>query len=192
MSIKYSGLLSLLILVQLSSATFSWGRCPSVPDSPAPSGSYFMYNQGAFDASSYLGTWNNMLRNKDFTFSKGNCTQAYYHLRSDNKIAVVNSEIVNGQNSTAIGVAEIDTGATGELLVKFSLFSPWANYIVAYTDYENSSLVFSCFSVGVAHWKWAWILTRSVDLQIPNFFYDAIEDYGIPLDAMETVIQANC
>ena len=189
-SVLSQAVLVLLFSAQLSSSTFARGPCPSVPSTPESG--YFMFNTSAFDAPSYLGTWNNMLRNKDFSFSVGNCTQAYYYPGADGNLVVVNSEIVNGANSTSVGAARIDANVQGELFVRFSSAAPWANYLVAYTDYTQTGLVFSCFAVGFGHYKWAWIMSRDIANQIPAFYYDAIEDYGIPLSDMEVVIQSNC
>ena len=184
------GSIIFLLLLDFCSGTFSWGGCPSVP--ATPQSGYFMYSQNEFDVTGYLGTWTNTLRNKDFKYSFGNCTQAYYSIRPDGNLAVLNSEIVDGKNSSALGEARIDSEVAGKLFVRFSKFAPWGNYLVAYTDYVNTSLVLSCFSAGIAHWKWAWILVRDNHGEVPSFFYDAIEEFGIHLSEMEDVIQTDC
>ena len=113
-------------------------------------------------------------------------------MQSSEVIGALNSEIVNGSNSSVISELTLEGKTPGQLHVRFSIFAPKADYKVVYTDYLKTSLVFSCFSIGFAHWKWAWILVRNSAEEIPEFYYQAITDYGIPLSGMISPSHIDC
>ncbi|MBQ2006062.1 MAG: lipocalin family protein, partial [Bacteroidales bacterium] len=79
------------------------------------------------DLSSYLGTWYELAR-FDHTFERGmQEVMAFYELRDDGKIDVINSGIKNGKYKVAYGKAKL-TDETGVLRVSF--FGPF------YSDYR--------------------------------------------------------
>ena len=197
MGLRVRLLMILLISENIASVlcTFSWGPCPSLPGnqealffpSIEPS---FTYATGQLNPVEYLGDWYDTLRNKDFKYAKGNCTQAFYYIQNG-KVGVQNSEIVDGKNSSITGEVFLDSDIQGQLYAKFFRFAPLGDYKVIHTDYKNTALVFSCVSVWVAHWKWAWVLVRNRRTKV-EFYNKAIESLGIPLDGMVRTNQDVC
>jgi apolipoprotein D and lipocalin family protein len=170
--------LALLFLTASVSATFSWGWCPSRTP------------QAKFNAQAYMGTWYELVRNKDMPYELGNCNKAQYTLLDTGYISVNNSEIVNDELSFILGSAYCEKGV-GQCYVRFSELAPWGDYEVLATDYESYSVVFSCFSVFFAHWKWAWVLSRDISLDATNFL-PTIEGLGIPASALYFTSQTGC
>lgn len=174
-------LLVLLTVVMMIGVegTFSWGSCPKVE------------LQEDFDISRYTGTWYEAIRSKDMPYEKGTCSRAQYGLNGDGTVSVVNSEARDNKWNSVNGYAYCDKKAPSQCHVKFSRFAPAGDYKVVKTDYKNYSLVFSCFSIGVAHWKWVWVLARQ-----PNFdfaqFVPEIESFGIPSSKLYYTPQDNC
>lgn len=177
-------------------STFGWGPCPSVFQSPEPivslKESGFLYSTSEFSAIDFLGLWFDIYRNIDFTYAKGNCTQALYYISPDNKIIAQNSELVNQVNTSARAEVFIDPSIQGQLYAKFFHFAPAGDYKVVHTDYGRTSLIFSCTSLIVAHKKFAWILGRNINVKPPDFYFKLIEDFGIPLDSLQKTIHENC
>lgn len=184
-----------MLCVQVLS-TFGWGPCPSVFQSPEPivslKESGFLYSFSEFSAVDFLGLWFDIYRNIDFVYAKGNCTQALYYISPDNKIIAKNSEIVNQVNCSAQAEVFIDSSIQGQLYAKFFHFAPAGDYKVVHTDYNNTSLIFSCTSLIVAHKKYAWILGRNINVRLPEFYFKLIEDYGITTDYLQKTIHENC
>jgi apolipoprotein D and lipocalin family protein len=152
----------------------------------------FFYSFSDLSPSDFLGTWLDVYRSQDFPYAKGNCTQGFYYITEDGKIAAKNSEIVNGVNSSATAEVFIDPDTSGQLYVKFSHFGPAGDFKIIHTDYKNSALVFSCTSVLLAHMKFAWILVRRLDVEPPGLYYQLIERFGISLDRMINTNHVNC
>ena len=182
-------LLLLFLLAPPSSSLFAFGPCPSIPSFSEyqislKSSNSFIYSQGIFKAVDYLGTWYDILRNKDFKYATGNCTQSYLYITPEGKIEVLNSDLVHGKNNSGVAEVYIDPYTSGQILVRFSSWAPWGDYKVIITDYVSTALVFSCASYGLAHLKWAWVLARNTREKIPDIYLRAIEEYGIPMDAM--------
>ncbi|OMJ65977.1 hypothetical protein SteCoe_37338 [Stentor coeruleus] len=173
-------LISALILTTFCvSGTFEWGSCPKV------------VLQSDFDLSKYLGNWFELIRNKDMKYEKGECSKANYSMNLDGTVRVFNSEVRDEQWSNIEGYAYCDSTNPAHCHVKFSKFAPAGDYQVVSTDYENYSLVFSCFSIGIAHWKWAWLLARDVNFDIAPYV-SAIENFGIPASGLHYTQQTNC
>lgn len=177
-------------------ATFGWGPCPAVFSNPEELISLkpgsFIYASSELSPIDFLGTWLDIYRNQDFPYAKGNCTQGYYFITEDGRIAAKNSEIVYGVNSSATAEVFIDTFVQGQLYVKFSHFGPAGDYKIVHTDYVKTALIFSCTSIIIAHMKFAWILARETEVEVPKFYYKLIEDYGIPLEKMYNTPHRNC
>ena len=160
-------------------ATFSWGSCPKVT------------LQENFDITKYTGTWFELIRNKDMPHEKGTCSQAIYGLNPDGTVSVHNQEARDGKWETIDGYAYCDQDNAAQCHVKFSWLAPAGDYKVVSTDYTNYSLVFSCFSIGFAHWKWAWLLARKQNFDFAQFV-PRIESWGIPSSGLYYTPQANC
>ena len=87
------------------------------------------------DLSSYLGTWYELAR-FDHTFERGmQEVMAFYELRDDGKIDVINSGIKNGKYKVAYGKAKLTDGyyVTVEITITGSLLE---EPIVETDDYE--------------------------------------------------------
>ena len=160
-------------------ATFFWGMCPDVT------------LQSDFDITKYMGTWYELVRNKDMRFEKGDCDKAVYTLNDDETVTVVNSEIAQGKQESVKGYAYCDSSDPAHCHVKFSEFAPAGDYRVVSTDYENYAIVFSCSSIGIANWRWAWVLVRDTSLGFADYL-PYIQQLGIPEDALYFTDQTNC
>lgn len=187
--------LSFILKDMIVAGYLGFGPCPSIPKNDeqyiSSKDNVFHYSYGNFDAGQYLGTWYDVLRTADFPWAKGNCTQALYYGREDGRVAVLNSEIINGKNNSIIGEVFADTDIPGQLYAKFFRFAPLGDYKVIRTDYRRSSLVFSCISLWLFHWKYAWILARDFNTEVPSY-YPIIESLGIPMSAMLRTSHINC
>ncbi|GFO12628.1 apolipoprotein d [Plakobranchus ocellatus] len=137
------------------------GSCPVV------------HGQPTLDTERYLGTWYEYQRFPAVFEFALDCTSAQYDLIEDGKISVLNNGTLRvtifGQTyvirrSSARGVATVpDPSKPAELSVSFggySATSDKANYFIQETDYDNYSVVFSCFQLPGFNIQFAWILTR--------------------------------
>ncbi len=114
------------------------------------------------DLSSYLGTWYELAR-FDHTFERGmQEVMAFYELRDDGKIDVVNSGIKNGKYKVAYGKAKL-TDETGVLRVSF--FGPfYSDYRVLMLDEDYEYAL-----VGGKNDKYLWILSRNPELEDEDY-----------------------
>ena len=126
-----------------------------------------------FDSDAYLGTWYEAYRSVKCPFESGECVTADYSVAEDEGfLDVYNSQQLYKSDGTlkisrhgAKGWAkqlnpELNQGTLG---VKFSVFQPvYGNYDILDTDYENYTVVYSCFSTLFGYYKqeYAWLLTR--------------------------------
>lgn len=140
-------LLSFVIAAQ-ASAGWNLGWCPK----PAL--------QSNFDVTRYMGTWYEAARVKNIRFESGDCVSAQYSLNANNTVKVVNTQYVNSGYSSREGLAYCEASKSGQCYVRFSNNQPWGDYEVVATDYENYSIVYSCFNLYVAHYSIAWVLAR--------------------------------
>lgn len=125
--------------------------------------------QQNFDKEKYLGAWYELHRAKVQNIEDGECVRAVYSARDDGLIGVENSQAKMKDDGTfaprdgVYGKAkqfhpEKNEGTLG---VKFSAFQPvWGPYDVLYTDYENITVIHSCFSLGFWKSEQQWVLTR--------------------------------
>ncbi|MBQ5639665.1 MAG: lipocalin family protein [Bacteroidales bacterium] len=114
------------------------------------------------DLSSYLGTWYELAR-FDHTFERGmQEVMAFYELRDDGKIDVINSGIKNGKYKVAYGKAKL-TDETGVLRVSF--FGPfYSDYRVLMLDEDYEYAL-----VGGKNDKYLWILSRNPELEDEDY-----------------------
>lgn len=167
------------LLIPLAHSITDWGFCPETS------------LQSNFQLTPYLGNWYEIVREKNIQFESGDCVSANYTLNTDNTVKVVNTEYVNGIYKSAIGNAYCSSSESGQCYVRFSSYAPYGDYEVISTDYENYSIVFSCFSIGVVNWKMAWILARSPDFDPTPYLYK-LKELGIPEDELYFTLQKNC
>ena len=62
------------------------------------------------------------------------------------------------------------------------------------TDYTDVSLVYSCTSLGVAHYEQAWILARNstIDDATKNKLMSELASYGVDVSYFKKTDQSNC
>jgi len=114
------------------------------------------------DLSNYLGSWYELAR-FDHTFERGmQEVMAFYELRDDGKIDVINSGIKNGKYKVAYGKAKL-TDEPGVLRVSF--FGPF------YSDYRVLMLDddYEYALVGGKNDKYLWILSRNPELEDEDY-----------------------
>jgi apolipoprotein D and lipocalin family protein len=136
-------------------AALGAGKCPDVAV------------RSDFNLTAFYGDWYEIsttpLARK--TFEHGCfCTVANYAAQTDGTVAVVNSchkGAVNGTLQVANGVAKVGA-APAKLKVRFSKFSPYANYWVIAGDAAERDyvVVWSCTSLLVANFQILWVLAR--------------------------------
>lgn len=139
----------ILSLVCLASASWKWGPCPAET------------LQTDFDLSQYLGKWREAARLESIPFETGDCVYADYSLKEDGMVRVENTEILpDGEINNAIGKAYQTKKNPAYLRVSF-FWIFYGDYKVIETDYSDYSVVYSCSNWGLAHYQYAWILTRN-------------------------------
>lgn len=166
--------------LQLSSAKFNWGGCPTLSK---------VQN---FDLSRFLGDWFEAARDASAPFESGECSIAHYELTEAGTVKVVNSEYrADNKWYSAEGEAYCE-GTEGQCYVRFSNYSPYADYEVLDTDYDNYAVVYSCFNLYFARWDLGWVLVRDSRFKI----YEQIETLskltGIMKDELHITRQDGC
>ncbi|XP_045447234.1 apolipoprotein D-like [Melitaea cinxia] len=121
-----------------------------------------------FNANRYLGKWYEIEKYFAAFELGGKCITAEYGLKDNGVISVVNKQLSSftGMKSQIEGEAiQVSRSDEGKLAVRFPSLpvNIAAPYWVADTDYDNYSLVWSCYEFGVFHTRNAWILTRQRD-----------------------------
>ncbi|XP_029473223.1 apolipoprotein D [Rhinatrema bivittatum] len=102
--------------------------------------------QENFNLTKYLGTWYEIVK-KPTMFEEGSCIRAQYSLIENGKIKMLNQQTLSDGSTNKIeGVAtQANPNEPAKLGVKFFWFMPSAPYWVLSSDYENYSLIYSCF-----------------------------------------------
>ena len=81
-------------------------------------------------------------------------------------------------------------------MVVYSLsVSPWGNYWVLDTDYDNYTLIYSCSEIlGLTHYEFAWILSRQKTLSddLRKKLYAELTAYGIDTSSFKMMDQTGC
>jgi lipocalin len=150
-----------LALVGIVNAGITTGSCPT----PAL--------QANFDATKYMGLWNEQARDASMPWESNDCQQARYSLNADGTVAVLNSQYdpVKDEVTSAKAVATF-VGAQGK--VKFFPYAPAGDYRVLYTDYENVVVVYSCDQYLIAKTEYVWVLTRSQE-PVEAYIYQGLQ-----------------
>ena len=160
----------LAITLAPAKADSSWGKCTDMKLTPD------------FELGRYSGLWYEQMRDRGFTYEKGDCQQARYSLvegtSKNDTVYVLNSQFRNDETGfdTIAGVAKCK-GA--HCTVKFRWYLPGGDYRVLDTDYKSYAVVYACKDVfGIAKIEYVWVLTRDmeVDSKIMNRAMTVISD----------------
>lgn len=147
-----------------------------------------------FNITKYLGTWYE-IEKLPAMFEKGKCIYGTFTLLSDGKVGVHNTELVSDGKMNSVGVATIkDPSQPAILSVDFFKGLPVAPYMVLSTDYNNYSLVYSCFKLGLFHMDFAWILSRSRELSEGTIsqLHDRLTAEGVDVKRLSVTDQTGC
>lgn len=75
-------------------------------------------------------------------------------------VNIVNSELLsNGTNGSVNATAYCEPNSA-KCHVKFSDLSPYADYEVFSTDYDNYAVIYGCQSLKLAKLEFMWVLSR--------------------------------
>merc|ERR1711910_175951 len=164
-------------------AHIGFGGCPTVP------------TQATVDVEKYMGTWIEVYAFPT-QFEKGKCTRATYTLKDDGHIKVYNRGVLHdGTVDDITGDAyRPHADEQGKLLVRFAAGTPYGSYWVIDTDYTGTSLVYSCTSLGVAHYEQAWILARNstIDDVTKDKLMAELAGYGVDVSYFKKTDQTDC
>ena len=125
--------------------------------------------QQDFDVEAYTGLWYEQRRDTAdlFESSTGICVTAQYFLNDNGTLRVLNNEYDDKKSKWGggEGVATVvdPTKNEGYLTVKFNVFAPAGDYKVVETDYENYTVIYTCFGLASANIEYAWIMTRDAN-----------------------------
>ncbi|XP_055386067.1 apolipoprotein D-like [Condylostylus longicornis] len=151
-----------------------------------------------FQPDKYLGKWYEYAKYPFIFEAGGKCITAEYGNLGNGKISVVNTQygMLFGSKSSIRGTAK--EVAPGKLLVNFDYIPldtlTSSNYWVLDTDYENFSVVFSCYDLLYFHTEVVWILTREQQPS-PETIEKAksvIQEKGLSLKPLTITDQTNC
>jgi len=168
----------LLAILPLSTAKFSWGWCPKVP------------YQEKFDASKYMGRWYKLVRTTDFPYNKGTCGLAEYSLTPEAKLDIFNAELVGNEWKTEPAKGYCDEGV-GHCYASY-YGSPYIDFYVLKTDYDNFAVVYTCSNWGLFHWTYGWVLTRDKNYSDLNEYIDLLDRSGVTKDYLFQEDQSTC
>ncbi|XP_042900923.1 apolipoprotein D [Parasteatoda tepidariorum] len=162
----------------------SGGGCPDVPV------------KQNFDVNKYVGVWYE-IEKYPMPFESGlKCITANYTAKDD-YVVVVNAGISErtGKVQSIEGKATIpDKNVPSKLKVKFNYMPFKSNYWVLDTDYDEYSVVYSCFSVlHLFKTEFVWILSRESALEeaTRENIYKFLDDNKIDRKALTATVQ-NC
>uniref|UniRef100_A0A7S3CRL8 Lipocalin/cytosolic fatty-acid binding domain-containing protein n=1 Tax=Strombidium rassoulzadegani TaxID=1082188 RepID=A0A7S3CRL8_9SPIT len=153
-------LASVLMSLAAQDSSLNFGANPAsyyqyLAATPAPYCGVDVAPMENFDLERYTGTWFIQKPNKDVFWQNRNwaCSEARYNAQPDGTVEVINSSQLDGdlkqtnleERTYFPGSARCDPGL-GQCYVSFpGLPAPeYSNYIVAYTDYDNYAIVYSC------------------------------------------------
>ncbi|KAL6104002.1 uncharacterized protein ACO6RY_13824 [Pungitius sinensis] len=171
--------LTLMVVLVTSAQVLKSGKCPT-PDV-----------QANFDASKYLEKWYEIKKLPN-PFQEGECSTAFYSLKSPGVIEVLNSELLDGTINFVVGTATVkDSSDPAKLEVTFFQGTPPGPYWVLSTDYEAHSLVYGCTDYVLFHLEYSWILSRKPTL--PQETVEKLEgilsSIGVDVNKMVPTIQ---
>lgn len=119
--------------------------------------------------NAYLGTWYEIVRDKDTSYEHGICNTANYQLKDDGTIRVLNNEWLADDQKWGGGLGYafvVDPSKDeGYLKVKFVEYIPAGDYKVIATDYDNYAVIYSCIGLGPFLSKeYVWVLARAPEV----------------------------
>ncbi|XP_015785531.1 apolipoprotein D [Tetranychus urticae] len=158
-------------LFQLDSIKTSFlpGRCPEPARLPQP-----------LDFARYLGEWYEIKSTKPIFENGLRCIKANYFVDTYPVIFVNNSGVDLANNTIFSLGAAAPTQQDNVLEVKFFKYSPYAQYWVVDTDYDNYALVVSCNNIfPFFNPRDAWILSRK-----PTLDDDTVKNLVAKLDSV--------
>ncbi|KAK7019434.1 hypothetical protein SK128_011432 [Halocaridina rubra] len=144
-----------------------------------------------FDPVPYLGRWFEIER-FNIIFQAGmDCVQAIYSDLGDGYVEVHNTARRSNGNFTDL-IGQAHAIAPGVLLVEFPGYIP-AEYHILDTDYDTFSSVYNCIQEGEFHWQFAWVLSRTQQLDDTTYAYarQVFVDNGIDLDLFHFTYQGD-
>ncbi len=173
-----------LALFGASNATLVKGKCEEVA------------LQENFDASRYVGTWFEQVRDKGMFFEHYDCSQARYTANADGSIAVLNTEL--NPETKEVEKATATAKCNGAHCKVY--FTPFAggDYQVLETDYDRYSLVYSCTDLLGVKDEMIWILTREqqldaeIDNRINSVLLEKVPTYDRKSNVRVTYQGADC
>jgi len=179
----FHAVVALCLVVLASAQVPSFGGCPDVKA------------QETLNVTEYLGTWYEIYKFSNI-FEAGKCNRAVYSLKDDGHINVENRDIQDGKVTTATGDCYMpDSSEPAKLLVRFSTLSPYGNYWVVHTDYQQFTLVYSCSALtGLAHVEQAWILARdmSISEEMTSKLMQELAAFGVDVSKFQKTDQSDC
>ena len=126
-------------------------------------------------------------------YEKDDCATARYVELPDNYIEVNNVEfsISEQKNIGGIpdpGLAQCSSFRSGLCQVRFFIISPWSDYSIMSTDYDDHAVVYACdtFAAGMIKADWLWVLSRTA-LEIGTSAHDTFKAnvFGIIEDKLD-------
>lgn len=169
-----------LLLLPLAFAKFGLGPCPK-PEK--------VHN---FDVARYMGDWFEYVRTAGTPHQDGECSMAHYVL-NQGKVAVTNFQLLaDGQIDVAHGEAYCE-GTDAQCYVRFAPNSPYADYEVIDTDYENYTVIYSCTEIaGISHVEFGWVLTRSPEFKADEKVNFLVSSSGLNHNDLHRTSQDRC
>ncbi len=154
--------------------------------------------QPNFVLERYLGKWYEMARSKNIRFEKGDHTTAEYARINDERISVVNTEVLSDgttRSATAYALPVGDNPAHINVYFSKSWFAKLfpGDYRVVATNYDEYAIVYSYSKLlWLFEFKFAWILSRNPQMtpeRVAELLADVQRLTGIVPDEMRLTKQ---
>jgi len=164
-----------LILLQITLCEWSWGWCPNREN---------IVKNKTINLKAYSGTWYEIKRtNTEFQLKE--CISKNYTITNDFNILVDSRAYSQQNNSFVINHSTLrKTNRPFEFkedIVPFLSNIYDREYIILDTDYNNYSIIYSCYDAGLMKDQYIWILSRKPEMDnemknnLTNFILDETE-----------------
>eukprot|EP00361_Fabrea_salina_P006505 CAMPEP_0202434552 /NCGR_PEP_ID=MMETSP1345-20130828/15501_1 /ASSEMBLY_ACC=CAM_ASM_000843 /TAXON_ID=342563 /ORGANISM="Fabrea Fabrea salina" /LENGTH=135 /DNA_ID=CAMNT_0049047241 /DNA_START=160 /DNA_END=564 /DNA_ORIENTATION=+ len=131
-----------------------------------------------------MGLWYEAARPKSVYAQEGKCDQFQFTRKQDNVFEMGIIEVRDGEWHSIHGNGYCDKGEA-TCHVSFSNYWPKSQYQILETDYDKYAVMYTCSSMGLFHWHYAWVLEREIDSVDPDILIQKLEARtGIPRDMM--------